>query len=47
MQMKLALAVVPILIPVVFWAGYHYYKDRHQPEPLINLLICFVMGLLA
>ena len=47
MEMKLALAVVPILIPVVFWAGYHYYKDRHQPEPLINLLICFVMGLLA
>ena len=45
MPMKLAVLIVPILIPVVFWAGYHYYKDRHQPEPIVNLVICFVLGL--
>ncbi|HSD69465.1 MAG TPA: PrsW family intramembrane metalloprotease [Woeseiaceae bacterium] len=33
-----------ILVPVLFWAGYHYYYDRHLPEPAGNLLICFVLG---
>ena len=33
--------------PLAFWAAYHYYHDRHQPEPLENLLICFLLGIAA
>ena len=43
--MRLFLATLPILIPVLFWAGYHYYKDRHQPEPILNLVFCFLLGI--
>ena len=32
---------------VLFWAGYHWQKDRHLPEPPGNLALCFVLGLLA
>jgi RsiW-degrading membrane proteinase PrsW (M82 family) len=39
--------VMPIVLPVIFWAVYHYHKDRHLPEPLGNLLLAFVLGLLA
>lgn len=42
------LMLIPqILLPVLFWSGYHYYKDRHLPEPVGNLLLCFGLGLLA
>ena len=43
--MRLVLATLPIFIPVLFWAGYHYYKDRHQPEPVLNLVFCFLLGI--
>lgn len=43
--MQQILLVLPVVIPVLFWAGYHYHKDRHLPEPTINLLICFGLGL--
>lgn len=36
--------LLPVLLPVLFWAGYHYHKDRHMPEPPGHLLLCFVMG---
>jgi RsiW-degrading membrane proteinase PrsW (M82 family) len=36
--------VLPILLPVAFWACYHYYKDRHLPEPISHLLLAFVLG---
>lgn len=39
--------LLPIVLPVVFWAIYHYHKDRHLPEPLSNLALCFGLGLLA
>jgi len=39
--------LLPIVLPVVFWASYHYHKDRHLPEPPGNLLLCFGLGLLA
>ena len=39
--------ILPILLPVFFWAGYHYHKDRHLPEPPLNLLLSFGLGLLA
>jgi RsiW-degrading membrane proteinase PrsW (M82 family) len=45
--MRFTVVIVPILLPVLFWAGYHYYKDRHQPEPILNLLFCFLLGIAA
>ncbi len=36
--------VFPLLIPLLFWAAYHYYHDRHRPEPIGNLLVCIVLG---
>ena len=43
--MQQTLLILPILIPVIFWAVYHYHKDRHLPEPPLNLALCFGMGL--
>lgn len=39
--------LVPVVLPVLFWAAYHYHKDRHLPEPSGNLALCFGLGLLA
>ncbi|MDJ0814036.1 MAG: PrsW family glutamic-type intramembrane protease [Woeseiaceae bacterium] len=41
------LAIAPIAVPVLFWAAYHYHKDRHLPEPVGNLLLTFLLGMLA
>ncbi|MGB5334850.1 MAG: PrsW family glutamic-type intramembrane protease [Woeseiaceae bacterium] len=38
---------LPIVLPVLFWGAYHYHKDRHLPEPVGNLVLCFMLGLLA
>ena len=45
--MRFSVVIVPILLPALFWAGYHYYKDRHQPEPIPNLVFCFLLGIAA
>ena len=45
--MQQALLILPVVVPIVFWAAYHYHKDRHLPEPLLNLLLCFGLGLLS
>ncbi len=42
--MRFTLHVLPVLLPVLFWAGYHYHKDRHLPEPVSHLLLAFVLG---
>jgi len=34
----------PIVLPVLFWAWYHYHKDRHLPEPLLHLFYAFLLG---
>ena len=41
------LLILPIVVPIVFWAAYHYHKDRHLPEPAGNLVLSFVLGLVA
>ncbi len=41
------LLTLPVIVPVVFWAAYHYHKDRHLPEPPGNLLLCLILGVLA
>jgi RsiW-degrading membrane proteinase PrsW (M82 family) len=45
--MQHGLLILPVVVPVLFWAAYHYHKDRHLPEPAGNLLLCFVFGLAA
>jgi len=34
----------PIVLPVLFWAWYHYQKDRHLPEPVLHLFFAFLLG---
>ncbi len=36
-----------IIAPAVFWSGYLYYKDRFQPEPIRNLGITYILGLIT
>lgn len=45
--MQQTIFLLPVVIPALFWAGYHYHKDRHLPEPPFNLLLCFGLGLVA
>ena len=45
--MEQLLLIAPIAVPVLFWAVYHYHKDRHLPEPLGHLLLAFGLGMLA
>ena len=45
--MQKVLMVLPIAIPVLFWAAYHYHKDRHLPEPPLNLAVAFLLGVAA
>jgi len=39
--------VSPIILPVIFWAVYHYYKDQHLPEPIGHLVLALIFGMLA
>ncbi len=41
------LLILPVVLPVLFWAAYHYHKDRHLPEPTGNLLLSFGLGIVA
>lgn len=36
--------LLPVVLPALFWAGYHYHKDRHLPEPAGHLLIALLLG---
>lgn len=45
--MQQLLLLLPIALPVLFWAAYHYHKDRHLPEPFGHLVLVFALGMLA
>jgi RsiW-degrading membrane proteinase PrsW (M82 family) len=45
--MQQGLLILPVVVPVIFWAAYHYHKDRYLPEPPGNLLLCFLLGIVA
>lgn len=45
--MEHLLLAAPIAVPVLFWAVYHYHKDRHLPEPVGYLAFTFVLGIAA
>lgn len=42
--MAYSVLFLPVLLPVVFWAWYHYDKDRHLPEPVSHLLLALLLG---
>lgn len=46
-MIALTLALLPVAIPVLFWACYHYYTDRHLPEPIGHLLLAFILGIVS
>jgi RsiW-degrading membrane proteinase PrsW (M82 family) len=37
--------LIILFAPVLFWAAYHYYHDRHKPEPLHYLFLTYVLGI--
>jgi len=37
--------LVVIVGPTLFWAGYHYCRDRHRPEPFWALLLTYILGI--
>jgi RsiW-degrading membrane proteinase PrsW (M82 family) len=43
--MQFSLIIGPIVLPVLFWAWYHYHKDRHLPEPIGHLALAFLLGI--
>ncbi|MGI9271424.1 MAG: PrsW family intramembrane metalloprotease [Woeseiaceae bacterium] len=45
--MQNALLMIPVIVPIFFWAVYHYHKDRHLPEPVGHLLLAFGLGIVA
>ena len=42
--MHYSVLCLPVVLPVLFWAIYHYYKDHHLPEPVGHLLFTFALG---
>lgn len=42
--MHVSVLILPVILPVLFWACYHYHKDRRLPEPLSHLLVAFGLG---
>lgn len=37
--------LIGIIGPTLFWAGYHYCRDRHRPEPTWALVLAYLMGI--
>lgn len=42
--MYLVKCLLPVILPLFFWAAYHYHKDRHLPEPIGHLLFALILG---
>jgi RsiW-degrading membrane proteinase PrsW (M82 family) len=42
--MEYSILICPVILPVVFWAWYHYHKDRQLPEPVSHLFAAFLLG---
>ncbi len=41
------LCLLPVALPVIFWAAYHWHADRHLPEPAGHLLLAFLLGVFS
>jgi len=42
--MHYVILLLPVILPASFWAGYHWYVDRHLPEPARYLAAAFLLG---
>lgn len=42
--MEYSILIFPVILPMLFWAWYHYHKDRHLPEPPSHLAAAFLLG---
>ena len=42
--MEYLVLLLPVALPVVFWAAYHLHVDRHLPEPPGHLALAFALG---
>lgn len=40
-----SVCLLPVILPALFWAGYHWYVDRCLPEPPALLLLAFLLGI--
>lgn len=36
--------LLPVIVAAALWVAYHYYKDRHLPEPLSHYIACLLLG---
>lgn len=45
--MSITLIISAFGIPLLFWVAYHYYHDRHRPEPVTNLIAALLLGIVA
>lgn len=45
--MNIIVIVVGLLIPALIWILYFYWRDRHFPEPPVNLIIAYILGILT
>ena len=43
--MQYSILLVPVVLPALFWAWYHYHKDSLRPEPPVFLALAFVAGI--
>jgi RsiW-degrading membrane proteinase PrsW (M82 family) len=43
--MNYTILMCPVVLPAIFWAWYHYHKDRCLPEPLGHLAMAFALGI--
>jgi RsiW-degrading membrane proteinase PrsW (M82 family) len=44
---QVILMILPVVLPAMFWAIYHYRKDHNLPEPLGHLALAFGLGVVA
>ncbi len=42
--MRYALQLLPVILPMFFWAFYHHKKYHHLPEPRGHLLMALLLG---
>ncbi len=43
-SLETVLMLLPVVVPIAFWAAYHWHADRHLPEPPLHLLLAFSLG---
>lgn len=45
--MNLVTTAIAVLFPALLWGGYHYYRDRRQPEAITHTLLAIGAGVFA